>query len=178
MKMKNLNDLFMMELRDMYGAEKMVLKALPKMAKAASAEPLKAALQQHLKETERQIERLEKVFSQAGAPARAKKCKGMQGVLEEGQEIMEEDAEPSVRDAGLIGAAQRVEHYEMAGYGCLRTYARLLGNEQAARLFEETLGEEKHADLKLTELAERGINLQARDAGEEEEEDNRQRKAA
>jgi ferritin-like metal-binding protein YciE len=161
MHLNTLQDLFVDQIKDLYNAEGQLVKALPKMAKAASHPELQQAFSEHLEQTKHHVERLERVFDSMGLPARGKKCKGMEGLIEEGKEIMEEAENPDVLDAGLIAAAQRVEHYEMAGYGCVRTYARFLGNEKAARLLQETLDEEGAADKKLTDLAERMINVEA-----------------
>lgn len=161
MKLTNLEDLFVDELKDLYSAENQILKALPKMVKAASHPELQQAFQQHLEQTREHVARLEKIFDKLDASPRGKKCKAMEGLIEEGKEIMDEDAEPSVLDAALIGAAQRVEHYEIAGYGCVRTYARLLGDEQSANLLQQTLDEEGETDKKLTQLAESVINVHA-----------------
>lgn len=167
MKIDSLKTLLEEELKDIYSAEKQLLKALPKMVKKASSEELKAALQEHLEVTEGQIERLEQVFDALGKPAKAKTCKAMQGLIEEATEIMEEDADDAVMDAGIIAAAQKVEHYEIASYGTVRTWARLVGEEEAAELLQETLDEEGEADKLLTELAEGFVNPEA-DSGEEE----------
>ena len=161
MEMENLQDLFVEELRDLYSAENQLLKALPKMAKKASSPDLQDAFQTHLKETEGHVKRLEQIFGKLGKKPTGKKCKGMEGLIEEGKEMMSEDAEPEVLDAGLISAAQRVEHYEIAGYGTVRTYAKLLGDEQAAKLLQQTLDEEGATDKKLTQLAESSINVEA-----------------
>ena len=171
MSLESLDSLFLDELKDVYNAEKQILKALPRMAKAASAEELREAFTHHLHETEGQVRRLEKIFKSLGQTARGKKCKGMEGLLEEGKDLMEEEGAPEVIDAALIAAAQRVEHYEMAAYGCLRTYAQLLGYDQAVGLLQETLAEEEAADEKLTALGEGGINQAAVSAGEIEEEE-------
>src|SRR5689334_550179 len=130
MKMKTLEDLLAHELKDLYSAEKQLTKALPKMAKAASSDALREAFEGHLEETEEQISRLEQVFEKLELPSRGHKCKAMEGLIEEGKEILEEDMEDNVRDAALIAAAQRVEHYEIAGYGCARTFAELLGHQE------------------------------------------------
>jgi len=161
MEMENLQDLFVEELRDLYNAENQLLKALPKMAKKASSPDLQNAFQTHLKETEGHVKRLEQIFDKMGKKPTGKKCKAMEGLIEEGKEMMSEDAEPEVLDAGLISAAQRVEHYEIAGYGTVRTYAKVLGDEQAAKLLQQTLDEEGATDKKLTQLAERSINVEA-----------------
>jgi ferritin-like metal-binding protein YciE len=161
MKLKTLRDLYIHELRDVYSAEKQITKALPKMAKAASNEELTAGFEEHLAVTEKQIERLEEIFEALGVSSKGEKCKGMEGLLEEGAKLMEEDASPEVLDAGLIAAAQKVEHYEIASYGTLRTYAEMLGEDDAASLLQETLDEEIETDEKLTELAESSINAEA-----------------
>lgn len=161
MKLETLNDLLIDHLKDLYDAEHQITKALPKMAEAASSQQLKSAFQQHLSETENQIRRLEQVFETMGKKATRKTCKAMKGLVEEGEEILKEDADPSVRDAGLIAAAQKVEHYEIAGYGTVRTYARMLGMDEAADLLQQTLDEEGVTDEKLTQLAEKSINVQA-----------------
>ncbi len=161
--MKSLHDLFVQELRDLYSAESQLVKALPKMARAASAPELKAAFQEHLEQTRGQVERLERVFEELGVRAKGKKCKAMEGLIEEGKELLEEDAEPAVLDAGLICAAQKVEHYEIAGYGTVRTWARQLGFEKAADLLQETLDEESATDEKLTQIAE-SLNAEAEEA--------------
>jgi ferritin-like metal-binding protein YciE len=153
MSIESLDDLFLHELKDIYDGEKRLLKALPKMAKAAHSEDLQAAFTEHRSQTETQVERLEQIFKLLGKPARGKKCLGLEGLIEEGSELMEEDAEPAVMDAGLIAAAQKVEHYEIATYGTLATYAKILGLGEAAELLGETLAEEKETDERLTELA-------------------------
>ncbi len=163
MEMQSLRDLMIDELKDLYSAENQILKALPKMIKKATSADLKQGFETHLKETEGHVERLDKIFQQLDQSPKGKKCKGMEGVIADGKELMEEDAEPDVMDAGLIGAAQHVEHYEIAGYGCARTYAELLGLKDVARLLEQTLDEEKATDAKLTQLA-RHINVQAEKA--------------
>ncbi len=163
MEMESLKELMIDELKDLYSAENQILKALPKMIKKATSAELKSGFEKHLKETEGHVERLEKIFQQLEASPRGKKCKGMEGVIEDGKELMEEDAEPEVMDAGLIGAAQHVEHYEIAGYGCVRTYAELLGLSDVAGLLQKTLDEEKATDEKLTQLASK-INVEAEKA--------------
>jgi len=169
MSLDSLHDLYVEELRDLYNAESQLLKALPKMAKAASAPELRAAFEEHLAVTEGQVERLDQIFESLGERPTGKKCVAMEGLIEEGKELMKEDAAPAVLDAALIAAAQRVEHYEMAGYGCVRTYARLFGFDDAAELLQATLNEEGDADHKLTELAESVINVEAEEEGEEKE---------
>ena len=171
MPLESLDGLFLNELKDVYNAEKLILRALPRMAKAANADALRDAFTRHLRETEGHVQRLEQIFGSLGQAARGKKCKGMEGIIEEGKEILEEDGAPEVIDAALIAAAQRVEHYEIAAYGCLRTYAQLLGYDDAARLLQQTLREEEAADKKLTELGEGGINQAAVAAGGMEEEE-------
>ena len=171
MSLDTLQDLFLNELRDMYHAEKQLLKALPRMAKAAQSSALQAAFTKHLGETERQVERLEQAFKALGETARGKRCQGMEGIVEEGKEILEEDGEEAVIDAALIAAAQKVEHYEIASYGCLVTYANLLGHRGVANLLKQTLAEEEKTDKALTALGEGGINeaaAAARSAGDEE----------
>lgn len=163
MPVKSMNDLFLDELKDLYSAEKQITKALPKMAKASSSPELKSAFEEHLKETQTQIERLDQVFETLGKSSRGKTCNGMKGLLEEGAEMMEEAEEGPVRDAALITAGQRVEHYEMAGYGSVREFAKLLGQDQVASLLGETLEEEKEADKKLNEISA-GVNSQALEA--------------
>ena len=170
MPLDSLHDLYAEELKDLYNAENQLLKALPRMAKAATAPELKAAFTEHLDVTRKQVERLDQIFEELGVSPKGKKCKAMEGLVEEGKEVMQEDGTPSVIDAALIAAAQRVEHYEMAGYGCVRTYANLLGYEDAAALLQATLDEEGEADKKLTALAETVINVEAEEAGDEEEE--------
>jgi ferritin-like metal-binding protein YciE len=169
MELESLKDLFVEELKDIYNAENQLVKALPKMAKAANSPELKKAFETHLEETKGQIERLDQIFENLGEKSRGPKCKGMEGLIEEGKHIMEEDAEPEVTDAGLICAAQKVEHYEIAGYGCLKTWAETLDEKEIVKLLEKTLNEEKETDKKLTELAEETINIEAM-AGVEEEE--------
>src|SRR5215212_8885467 len=161
--MSTLRDTFLEELADLYDAEKQIIKALPKMAKAAEHEELKRAFEMHLEETEEHVERLERVFEVFGEQARGKKCKGMKGLLEEGEELIKEDE----GDAALICAAQKVEHYEIATYGTLRVWANLLEEEEAANLLEQTLEEEKATDVKLTEASE-SINVEENEEEEEE----------
>lgn len=161
MQMQSLQDLFVDELKDLYNAENQLLKALPKMAKAASNDKLKQALTSHLEQTKGHVQRLEQVFDSLGEKPKGKVCKAMKGLVEEGKEMMEEGEEPEVTDAAIIAASQRIEHYEMAGYGCVRTYAHVLGNKQIAGILQKTLDEEGEADKKLTALAESVINVQA-----------------
>ena len=172
MPVKSVQDLFVEELRDIHSAERQLTKALPRMAKAAQSPQLRQAFERHLKETEGQIERLDRIFKELDARATGKRCKGMEGLLEEGKEMMEEEGDASVIDAGLISAAQRVEHYEIAAYGCVRNYADMLGYKNAARLLQQNLDEEEAADKKLTELAEGGVNSAAMAAaGSQDEEE-------
>ncbi len=161
MQLHTLKDLYIHELKDLYSAEKQLVAALPKMAVAATSQDLKASFEAHLLETKEHVTRLVRVLEMAGAGTRGPKCKGMEGAIEEGQSMIEEEADPEVKDAGLIAAAQRVEHYEMAGYGCVRTYAKLLGYDDAVTLLQMTLDEEGAADRKLTDLAETVINIAA-----------------
>ena len=161
MEMESLRDLYIDELKDVYNAEKQLVRALPKMAKSASHEELRSAFEDHLSVTEEQVRRLETIFGDLGKPARGKKCLGMEGLLAEGQEMMEEDMEPEVLDAALISAAQRVEHYEIAAYGTLRTYARQLGYDNHAQLLQQSLDEEGEADKLLSQIAESTVNIDA-----------------
>ena len=164
--MSTLEDLFVKELRDIYDAERQITKALPKMIKASESEDLTEALQQHLDVTKGQIERLDQVFQQLDMRPRGNHCPGMAGIIEEGSHLLEEGGEDDVVDAGLIGAAQKVEHYEIAAYGTLCAFARQLGHDDAASLLEQTLEEEKETDQRLTEIAEAHINRRAQsDAG-------------
>ncbi|MBA3883344.1 MAG: ferritin-like domain-containing protein [Chthoniobacterales bacterium] len=167
MELETLRDLYVHELKDLYSAERQIIKALPKMVKAAKSRQLSSAFNQHLEQTKRQGKRLEDILASHDESTRGPKCQGMEGVLKEGDEMIGEDAEDEVRDAGLIAAAQRVEHYEMAGYGCARTYAELLGDKKGARLLDTTLREEEATDLKLTKLAKAVINLRAKKAPQE-----------
>ena len=166
-----LTDLFGDMLKDIYWAEKALVKALPKMSKKATSENLVKALESHLQETEGHVERCEKIFEIMGKPARGKKCEAMDGLIKEAQEIMESTEDGAVRDAGIIAAGQKVEHYEIATYGTMCAFAKILGEEEIRSILEETLNEEKKADEKLTEVAESSINL---DAAEEDEEDDDQ----
>jgi ferritin-like metal-binding protein YciE len=155
------HDAFLDELRDLYNGEKQITRALPKMAKAAAAPPLADAFESHLRETQRHIERLERVFDDLGESPRGKQCHGIAGILEEGKAVMDEDFDDATMDACLIAAAQRVEHYEMGAYGTLVAWAKAMKHDKAARILEETLEEEKAADEKLTKLAEGGVNDRA-----------------
>jgi ferritin-like metal-binding protein YciE len=160
-KQKTLDDLFLETLKDMYHAEKQLMRALPKMAKAADSDELRQAFETHRDETEGQIARLDQVFEMLGKPARGKPCEAMQGIVEESKEIMEDFKGSDALDAGLLAAAQAVEHYEISRYGTLKTWAGQLGMRDAARLFEETLAEEKKTDALLTKLAESSANRKA-----------------
>lgn len=160
MSVDTVEKLFVNELKDLYSAENQITKALPKMAKAATSSELRAAFESHLKETEGQVQRLERIFEILGKAPGGKSCKGMKGVLEEGSEVLEETEEGEVRDAAMISAAQRVEHYEMAGYGAVRAYAELLGQAEIVQLLQQTLEEEGAADKKLTQIAKK-VNPQA-----------------
>jgi ferritin-like metal-binding protein YciE len=161
MEIDSLKKLYVEELKDLYSAEKQLIQALPRMAKKATNEQLKQAFQQHLEITQGQLERLDTIFEGLGKAARGKKCKAMEGLIEEGKEMMQEDMAEDVMDAALIAAAQRIEHYEIAGYGTVRTYAQLLGEKDAAKLLQQTLDEEGEADKRLSQLAESSINVEA-----------------
>lgn len=158
---ESLQKLYVEQLRDLYSAEEQILEALPKMIKKTKHEELRKAFQEHYQQTEQQVQRLLQIFEELGEKAEGHKCKGMQGLVKEGEETMEEFKDSDVLDAALIAAAQRVEHYEMAGYGCARTYAHLLGLSDQAQLLQRTLDEEGETDHKLTELAETVINIDA-----------------
>jgi ferritin-like metal-binding protein YciE len=158
---KDLNELFLDTLKDIYYAEKQILKALPKMAKAATSDKLRAAFEKHHDETEGQIERLEQIFELLGKPARGKKCDAIECILDEGKEIMDEYAKTSALDAGLLAAAQAVEHYEISRYGTLKAWAAKLNMPQAVKLLDQTLNEEKKTDESLTKIAETAVNYQA-----------------
>jgi ferritin-like metal-binding protein YciE len=175
MEMDSLRELYVEELKDLWSAETQITKALPKMMKAATNPKLKRAFNTHLKQTERQIKRLERIFKELDESPRGKKCVGMEGLIKEGQELIKEKPEPDVLDAGLIAAAQHVEHYEMAGYGCVRTWARQMGEERHAELLQETLDEEEQTDRLLTELAESEINIEAEETDDEERPTTRSR---
>lgn len=164
-KMVTLNDLLEDELKDLYSAEKQLIKALPKMAKRASSPQLRSALEQHLEVTKRQAKRLEQVFEELGRSAKAKTCEAMAGIIEEAEDMMDEDAEEAVMDAAIIGCAQKVEHYEIATYGTVRSWAQRVGAQRAAQLLDQTLQEEGEADKKLTSIAESMINEEATAGG-------------
>lgn len=161
MKIESLQDLFAHELKDLYSAEKQLLKGLEKMSSSASHEALRAAFEQHMKETEAHVERIEKIMSGMDNAPHGERCDAMEGLIEEAEEALESTENGDVRDAAMIGAAQRVEHYEIAAYGTARTYARMLGNDEAERLLSQTLDEEKATDAKLTDLAEEMVNWDA-----------------
>src|SRR5436309_128029 len=161
-----MRELYVAELRDLYNAETQLTKALPKMAKAASNSELRQAFEEHLRETSEQVSRLEQIFEMLDEKPTGKKCLGMEGLVKEGAETMKEDYEDAVMDAAIIGAAQRIEHYEIAGYGTVRTFAELLGEDEHVSLLEETLEEEKQTDEKLNQLAEQ-VNAQGQEESEE-----------
>lgn len=163
MNVENLQQLFVEQLRDLYDGEQQITEALPKLIEKASNPQLKSALQEHLEITERQIERLDEIFEELNEDADGETCKGMKGVIKEGDDLVGKADDPAVRDASIITSAQRVEHYEIAGYGTVKTYARQLGKQDFARILEEILNEEKEADQKLTQLAE-SINIEAKAA--------------
>ena len=164
--MENLKTLYINELRDLLDAEDQLIKAIPKMAEASTSGQLRSGFELHLQQTKGHAQRLTQILEALGEPAKGKKCKGMQGIVSEGKEILDEDYEGAVRDAGIISAAQRVEHYEIGAYGCVREYAQLLGQSEAVSLLEATLEEEKETDKKLTELSQ-SINQQAASEGTE-----------
>ena len=174
-KLSSLDDLLVHELQDIYNAEGQILKALPKLAKAATNSDLKKAFAEHRVQTEGHVRRLEEVFKLLGLPAKGKKCDGMAGLIEEGKKTIEQDAEPSVLDAALIAAAQKVEHYEIASYGCVCTYAEMLGLDQVHELLGQNLDEEETTDQRLTALAESVINLEAEEENIESEEEEASR---
>jgi ferritin-like metal-binding protein YciE len=161
MTLNSLSDLFVVQIQDLYDAEQRLTKALPKMAAAATNKPLKSGFQEHLHQTEQHVARLEKVFGIMGLTAQRETCEAMKGLIAEGEEAIKAGGDPNVRDAALIAAAQRVEHYEIAGYGTVRTLAQHLGQEEAARILQQTLDEEGACDKKLTEIAESLINVKA-----------------
>jgi ferritin-like metal-binding protein YciE len=166
MKENSLRELYVEELRDLYSAENQLVKALPKMAKAATSPDLSAGFEEHLEQTKGHVARLESIFKALEEDPKGKKCKGMEGLITEGSEMIEEDPGDEELDAGLISAAQRVEHYEMAGYGCVATYAKLLGEETSEQLLRQTLNEEWETDKNLTKLSE-NINVDAMEANEQ-----------
>lgn len=168
MSLESLQDLYVDKLKDLYSAENQIIKALPRMIKSATTPELQRALQEHLTVTEGHVRRLERIASELGSSPRGKKCAGMEGLLEEGKELLKEKADSDVLDAGIIAAAQSVEHYEIAGYGTVRAWAELMGEQNAAKLFQQTLDEEKQADESLTALAEQYINAMAENQAQEE----------
>ena len=168
MELDTLQELYVEELKDLWSAENQILKAMPRMIKAANHRELKRAFTMHERQTRGQVRRLERIFKQLGESPRGKKCVGMEGLLEEGADLIRERPDPDVLDAGLLSAAQHVEHYEMAGYGTARTWARLLGRENQAELLQQTLDEEQETDLRLTDLAVQLINIEAVNEGQED----------
>jgi ferritin-like metal-binding protein YciE len=166
----SLHELYVQQLRDLYDAENQLVKALPKMAEAANSDELRQGFEEHLEQTKEHVQRLETIFEKLGEKPKGEKCKGMEGLVKEGSEVLDKDMQEDVKDAAIIAAAQRVEHYEIAGYGTVRTYANLLGEDEATSLLEKTLDEEKETDDKLTQLAE-DINVEAEGGAEAEESD-------
>jgi ferritin-like metal-binding protein YciE len=171
MKIKSLRDLFIHQLRDLFSAEKQLVKALPKFAKAATNEELKETFEEHLRKTEEHVERLEQIFEALEISSRGDRCAAMEGLIAEAQSLMKEEMPPAVLDAALVACAQRVEHYEIAAYGSARTFAEVLDIDEATDVLEETLEDEKEADIKLTELADEVINVEALDAGADDAEE-------
>jgi ferritin-like metal-binding protein YciE len=161
MKLETLNDLFLEQLKDLYSAENQLVEAMPKMQEKATSEELKAAFKMHLSETEKHVQRLAQIFQELGMDGGGHECKAMKGIIKEGEELMKQDADADVMDAGLIAAAQRIEHYEISGYGTACTYAKQLGYTQALELMKQTINEEKMADEKLSIIAETNVNLDA-----------------
>ncbi|HEX6316697.1 MAG TPA: ferritin-like domain-containing protein [Gemmatimonadaceae bacterium] len=161
MSLETLHDLWIHELKDLYSAEKQLIQALPRMAKAVTSDELRSAIENHLAETEQQVSRLEQIFESFDESPRGQKCEGMEGLIEEGKTLMKEDADADVMDAGIIAAAQKVEHYEIASYGTVCEYARMMGHTEALELLQQTLEEEKNADQLLNQIAEGGINALA-----------------
>jgi ferritin-like metal-binding protein YciE len=168
MQIETLRDLLIHELKDLYSAEKQLVKALPKVAKAATDPDLKAGVEQHLEETKGHVDRLDQIFERLGTSNRGPKCRGMEGLIEESATLIEEEPDQEVLDAGLICGSQKIEHYEIAGYGCARAFAELLGEEEIMELLQQTLDEEKATDEKLTGLALTAVNLAAADSNEED----------
>ena len=177
MALESLNDLFIEQLRDLYDAENQLIKALPKMAEGANSDELRQGFEEHLEQTKGHAQRIEQILEQLGEKAKGKKCKAMEGLIKEGSETLAEDMNEDVKDAAIIAAAQRVEHYEIAGYGTARTFANLLGEQEAVSLLEQTLEEEKETDAKLTQLAE-GINIAAEEGSEKKSKSTTRRKSA
>ena len=169
MNLETLKELYVQELRDLYNAENQLVKALPKMAKGASSDELKDAFEKHLEQTKGHVQRLEQVFEELGEKSKGKTCQAMKGLVEEGSEVLEADGEESVIDAAIIVAAQKVEHYEIASYGTVRTWAQAIGDDQTAKLLQQTLDEEKATDEKLTEIAESAANPEEAEGEEGEE---------
>jgi ferritin-like metal-binding protein YciE len=161
-KLKNLDDLFVDTLKDLYDAENQIVKALPKMIEQAKSNELKQGFKDHLEVTKHQIERIDQIFKQMGMPVKGKHCAGMDGLIKEGEEVLKEEMDPQVKDAALIAAAQKIEHYEISGYGTARTYAQALGHQEFARMLDTTANEEGQTDKKLTMLAETQINARAK----------------
>jgi len=182
MALETLHDLWVHELKDLYSAERQLVQALPKMAKAAASDELRTALENHLAETEEQVTRIEQILESFDESPRGQKCEGMEGLIEEGKSLLEEEGDEDVIDAGIIVAAQKVEHYEIASYGAVCEYARMMGHTEALQLLEQTLQEEKNADQLLNQIAEDGINALAErnneGAGEEEETGTKERKSS
>src|SRR5688572_26928404 len=175
MSLATLHDLMVHELKDLYSAERQLVQALPRMSKNATSDELRTALDNHLAETEEHVTRLETIMESMGESPRGQKCEGMHGLIEEGKGLLKEDADPEVLDAGIIVAAQKVEHYEIASYGAVCEYARMMGHTEALQLLERTLEEEKNADRKLNEIAEGGINALAERDGQEHMGDGEER---
>jgi ferritin-like metal-binding protein YciE len=172
MSLATLHDLMVHELKDLYSAERQLVRALPRMSKNATSDELRTAIDDHLAETEEQVTRIEQILESFGETVGRKKCEGMEGLIEEGKSLLEEDADPEVLDAGIIVAAQKVEHYEIAAYGAVCEYARMMGHTDALQLLELTLEEEKKADQRLNQLAEGGINaLAERDSNAQSEDE-------
>ena len=178
MQMDSLQKLYEDHLKDLHSVERQIIQALPKMIKAAEDEELSGTLEKHLEVTREQLARLDDIFEKMGKRGTGKKCKGMEGILEEGKELLEKDADADVLDAGIISAAQHVEHYEMAGYGTAAAYAKLLGEKDAEKLLRQSLDEEKEADEKLSQLAEKRINLEATNGAPQEAQTRRGGNAA
>ncbi len=161
MRLESLHELFVMELHDIYDAETQLTKALPKMADKANYPELKNAINQHLQQTENQVRRLEEIFDNLGEKVKGRKCQGMRGIIDEGEDVAKQSGDPAAIDAGIVASAQKVEHYEIAAYGTLCTWAQMMGHQRELQLLKQTLGEEKETDQKLTQLAERMINVDA-----------------
>ena len=178
MKLETLRDLYVEQLHDLYSAESQLVEALPKMAKAATNKQLQAGFTAHLAQTKTHVQRLEQIFQQLGQSARGKTCKGMQGIIEEGQEVMSEDGEEALMDAAIVGAAQRVEHYEMASYAAARTIAERMGNTEIVDLLQQTWDEENEADQKLSEIVSQVLEEMEDGAGQYAEQEQPARKTA